>query len=280
MPAAGPPPGPATATGTVTRTDEGAWTRRRAAPFSEPPESGRERAPSLARSTSSQSSSRSTVLGIVTGLAPRRRSCCLGAGPTRSFWLFAAVMISVPLPVVTMKDIIRCGLAIIVCFGSLAGSTSSSALPSSLPRRSSSTSSPSISVLILFAIMLTQDQGRSEPARLRDRRWSRRPCDLPSATSLSRRPSPRRTGRGRRPRPPRHDPPCPRLCSSTRLLPFEIVSAPLAAAARRLGLLSQSVRRGLDRERFRPDAYLVSVRDALCYLVFGLCPGTQSTLAC
>ena len=37
------------------------------------------------------------------------------------FWIFAAVMIGAGLLVVTMRDIIRCGLAMIVCFGALAG---------------------------------------------------------------------------------------------------------------------------------------------------------------
>src|SRR6266576_3119466 len=37
------------------------------------------------------------------------------------FWIFASVMIGAALLVVTMRDIIRCGLAMIVCFGSLAG---------------------------------------------------------------------------------------------------------------------------------------------------------------
>ena len=37
------------------------------------------------------------------------------------FWIFAAVMIGSALLVVTMRDIIRCGLAMIVCFGALAG---------------------------------------------------------------------------------------------------------------------------------------------------------------
>ena len=37
------------------------------------------------------------------------------------FWIFAAIMIGSGLLVVTMKDIIRCGLAMIVCFGALAG---------------------------------------------------------------------------------------------------------------------------------------------------------------
>src|SRR5919108_1181489 len=37
------------------------------------------------------------------------------------FFVFAEVMVVSGLLVVTMRDIIRCGLAMIVCFGSLAG---------------------------------------------------------------------------------------------------------------------------------------------------------------
>jgi NADH-quinone oxidoreductase subunit J len=37
------------------------------------------------------------------------------------FWILAAVMLGSGLLVVTMRDIIRCGLAMIVCFGALAG---------------------------------------------------------------------------------------------------------------------------------------------------------------
>ena len=36
-------------------------------------------------------------------------------------WILSAVMIGSALLVVTMRDIIRCGLAMIVCFGALAG---------------------------------------------------------------------------------------------------------------------------------------------------------------
>ena len=58
-----------------------------------------------------------------------------------------------------MRDIIRCGLAMIVCFGALAGSTSS---PRSWPRPVQFIGA--ISVLILFAIMLTQT--KAAPSRL------------------------------------------------------------------------------------------------------------------
>src|SRR5512147_2034526 len=58
------------------------------------------------------------------------------------FWILAAVMIGAALLVVTMRDSIRCGLAMMVCFGALAA----------------------ISVLILFAIMLTQT--KDAPSRL------------------------------------------------------------------------------------------------------------------
>ena len=37
------------------------------------------------------------------------------------FMTFAGIMLGAGILVVTMKDIIRCGLAMIVCFGALAG---------------------------------------------------------------------------------------------------------------------------------------------------------------
>src|SRR4029450_6950941 len=79
------------------------------------------------------------------------------------FWLFAAVMIGSALLVVTMRDIIRCGLAMIVCFGSLAG-------PYPIPRPPLIAAAQvivyigAISVLILFAIILPQT--KDAPSRL------------------------------------------------------------------------------------------------------------------
>jgi NADH:ubiquinone oxidoreductase subunit 6 (subunit J) len=70
-------------------------------------------------------------------------------------WLFAAVMIGSALLVVTMRDIIRCGLAMIVCFGALAGIYV--LLGATLIAATQViVYIGAISVLILFAIMLTQ----------------------------------------------------------------------------------------------------------------------------
>src|SRR3954468_24497015 len=79
------------------------------------------------------------------------------------FWLFASVMIGSALLVVTMKDIIRCGLAMIVCFGSLAGIYLILGAPL-LAAAQVIVYIGAISVLILFAIMLTQT--KDAPSRL------------------------------------------------------------------------------------------------------------------
>ncbi len=79
------------------------------------------------------------------------------------FWLFAAVMIGSALLVVTMRDIIRCGLAMIVCFGSLAGIYLILGAPL-LAAAQVIVYIGAISVLILFAIMLTQT--KDAPSRL------------------------------------------------------------------------------------------------------------------
>src|SRR6476620_5685181 len=78
-------------------------------------------------------------------------------------WIFAAVMIGAGLLVVTMRDIIRCGLAMIVCFGSLAGIYVILGAPL-LAAAQVIVYIGAISVLILFAIMLTQT--KDAPSRL------------------------------------------------------------------------------------------------------------------
>ncbi|MFL5712341.1 MAG: NADH-quinone oxidoreductase subunit J, partial [Chloroflexota bacterium] len=65
--------------------------------------------------------------------------------------------------VVTMKDIIRCGLAMIVCFGSLAGIYVILGAPL-IAAAQVIVYIGAISVLILFAIMLTQT--KDAPSRL------------------------------------------------------------------------------------------------------------------
>ncbi len=70
-------------------------------------------------------------------------------------WLMAAVMIGSALLVVTMRDIIRCGLAMIVCFIALAGIYVLLGAPL-IGATQVIVYIGAISVLILFAIMLTQ----------------------------------------------------------------------------------------------------------------------------
>jgi NADH:ubiquinone oxidoreductase subunit 6 (subunit J) len=79
------------------------------------------------------------------------------------FMTFAGIMLGSGLLVVTMKDIIRCGLAMIVCFGSLAGLYVVVGAPL-VAGAQVLVYIGAISVLILFAIMLTQN--KAAPARL------------------------------------------------------------------------------------------------------------------
>ena len=79
------------------------------------------------------------------------------------FFIFAAVMIGAALLVVTMRDIIRCGLAMIVCFGALAGIYVVVGSPL-IAAAQVIVYIGAISVLILFAIMLTQT--KDAPSRL------------------------------------------------------------------------------------------------------------------
>jgi NADH-quinone oxidoreductase subunit J len=71
------------------------------------------------------------------------------------FVIFASVMIGTAFLVVTMRDIIRCGLAMIVCFGALAG-LYVLAGATVVAAAQVLVYIGAISVLILFAIMLTQ----------------------------------------------------------------------------------------------------------------------------
>ena len=79
------------------------------------------------------------------------------------FWILAAVMLIAGLLVVTMRDIIRCGLAMIVCFGALAAIYVLMGAPL-IGAAQVIVYIGAISVLILFAIMLTQT--KDAPARL------------------------------------------------------------------------------------------------------------------
>ena len=95
------------------------------------------------------------ILGAVTGVAAFMLVVLGQDWPDVLLWLFAAVMIGSALLVVTMRDIIRCGLAMIVCFGALAGIYALLGAPL-LAATQVIVYIGAISVLILFAIMLTQ----------------------------------------------------------------------------------------------------------------------------
>jgi NADH:ubiquinone oxidoreductase subunit 6 (subunit J) len=79
------------------------------------------------------------------------------------FVVLAALMIVSGLAVVTLRDIIRCGLAMIVCFGALAGLYVVAGAPL-VAAAQVLIYIGAISVLVLFAIMLTQS--KRAPARL------------------------------------------------------------------------------------------------------------------
>jgi NADH:ubiquinone oxidoreductase subunit 6 (subunit J) len=104
-----------------------------------------------------------TLLGVVTGIAVIMLLFLGQSWGDALFWIFAAVMIGSAFLVVTMRDIIRCGLAMIVCFGSLAGIYLILGAPL-LAAAQVIVYIGAISVLILFAIMLTQT--KDAPSRL------------------------------------------------------------------------------------------------------------------
>ena len=79
------------------------------------------------------------------------------------FLMFAAILVGSALLVVTMRDIIRCGLAMIVCFGALAGIYVIAGAPL-IAATQVLVYIGAIAVLILFAVMLTQ--AKNAPVRL------------------------------------------------------------------------------------------------------------------
>ncbi len=79
------------------------------------------------------------------------------------FMTFAAIMVGSALLVVVMKDIIRCGLAMIICFAALAG-LYVLAGATVVAAAQVLVYIGAISVLVLFAIMLTQT--KAGPASL------------------------------------------------------------------------------------------------------------------
>jgi NADH:ubiquinone oxidoreductase subunit 6 (subunit J) len=79
------------------------------------------------------------------------------------FLLFAGVMLGSALLVVTLRDIIRCGIALVAAFGALAGIYVLLGAPL-VAAAQVLVYIGAIAVLILFAVMLTQ--AKNAPARL------------------------------------------------------------------------------------------------------------------
>ena len=103
------------------------------------------------------------VMGAVLGIAALMLVLLGQDWEDALFWILAAVMIGAALLVVTMRDIIRCGLAMIVSFLALAGIYVLMGAPL-LGAAQVIVYIGAISVLILFAIMLTQT--KDAPSRL------------------------------------------------------------------------------------------------------------------
>ena len=95
------------------------------------------------------------IMGVVLGVATLMLVFLGQDWEDALFWILASVMLGAGLLVVTMKDIIRCGLAMIVCFGALAGIYVLMGAPL-IGAAQVIVYIGAISVLILFAIMLTQ----------------------------------------------------------------------------------------------------------------------------
>jgi NADH-quinone oxidoreductase subunit J len=103
------------------------------------------------------------VMGTVLGIAALMLVLLGQDWEDALFWILAAVMLGAALLVVTMRDIIRCGLAMIVSFLALAGIYVLIGAPL-LGAAQVIVYIGAISVLILFAIMLTQT--KDAPSRL------------------------------------------------------------------------------------------------------------------
>ena len=103
------------------------------------------------------------VIGTVLGIAALMIVALGQDWEDALFWILAAVMIGAGLLVVTLRDIIRCGLAMIVCFLALAGIYVLMGAPL-LGAAQVLVYIGAISVLVLFAIQLTQT--KDAPSRL------------------------------------------------------------------------------------------------------------------
>jgi NADH-quinone oxidoreductase subunit J len=96
-----------------------------------------------------------TLIGAVVGLPGDLAILGLIRLDDILFFVLAEILIGSGLLVVTLRDIIRCGLAMIVCFGALAGIYVVAGAPL-VAGAQVLIYIGAISVLILFAIMLTQ----------------------------------------------------------------------------------------------------------------------------
>jgi NADH-quinone oxidoreductase subunit J len=96
-----------------------------------------------------------TLIGAVVGLPVVLAILGLIRLDDVLFFVLAEILIGSGLLVVTLRDIIRCGLAMIVCFGALAGIYVVAGAPL-VAGAQVLIYIGAISVLILFAIMLTQ----------------------------------------------------------------------------------------------------------------------------
>jgi NADH-quinone oxidoreductase subunit J len=103
------------------------------------------------------------VMGAVLGIAALMLIALGQDWEDALFWILAAVMLGAAFLVVTLRDIIRCGLAMIVSFMALAGIYVLMGAPL-LGAAQVIVYIGAISVLVLFAIMLTQT--KDAPSRL------------------------------------------------------------------------------------------------------------------
>ena len=103
------------------------------------------------------------IIGAVLGIATLMLIALKQDWQDALLWVLSAVMLGSALLVVVQRDIIRCGLAMIVCFLALAGIYTLMGVPL-LGAAQVIVYIGAISVLILFAIMLTQT--KDAPSRL------------------------------------------------------------------------------------------------------------------
>ena len=103
------------------------------------------------------------IMGAVLGIAALMVVVLRQDWEDALLWILGVVMLGAGLLVVTMRDIIRCGLAMIVCFLALAGIYVLMGVPL-LGAAQVIVYIGAISVLVLFAIMLTQT--KDAPSRL------------------------------------------------------------------------------------------------------------------